>query len=362
MGSNMDFNSNTASYPPPYPPQTCQIPQSPLPQQAPKRSLYFLPYGCFCGCSGCLIPFLLLFFIGLFCGSAFEEKVTRQTLSGPDGIFQTETCDKVAVIRIDETIMSDTGFIRDQIDDVEADETVKAIVLRMDTPGGTVSASDFYYNQLTKIRKETGIPIVVSMGGVCASGGYYISMAVGNQNEDVIFAEPTSWTGSIGVIISNYDLSGLAERVGVKEDSIRSHELKGMGSLGRSLTEKERSILQNLVNDAFGRFKEVVYTGRKKFNENHESLEKYATGEVFSTSMALEAGLIDKEGYLDDAICRAMELADLDSDTTQVYSYQRTSSLADLMTSANAKIQETPVDVLKKFASPRACYLWSVGE
>ena len=154
------------------------------------------------------------------------------------------------------------------------------------------------------------------MGGICAAAVITFHVRR-NKNENVLFAEPTTWTGSIGVIISNYDLSGLADKVGVKEDSIKSHELKGMGSPARPLTEKERAILQNLVNDSFGRFKNVVYSGRKVFNDDHELLEKYATGEVFSTSMALEAGLVDKEGYLEDAIDRAIELAGLDADTTQ---------------------------------------------
>ncbi len=342
---------NGSSFPPPY-----------NQQNTSPRSWRFFPQGCICGCSGCLLPFVMLFLLGIFFGNSLEETVTRSTIQGPDDYFETSTCDKVAVIEITETIMSDTGFIKDQIEDALNDDTVKAIVLRMDTPGGTVSASDYYYNRLNKLRETKDIPIVVSMGGICASGGYYISMSVGNKNENVLFAEPTTWTGSIGVIISNYDLSGLADKVGVKEDSIKSHELKGMGSPARPLTEKERAILQNLVNDSFGRFKNVVYSGRKVFNDDHELLEKYATGEVFSTSMALEAGLVDKEGYLEDAIDRAIELAGLDADTTQVYSYQQVATFSQLLMATHDKMEETPLDVLRSLASPRACYLWSVGK
>lgn len=317
--------------------------------------------GCAVGCSGCLIPFFFLVLFGILCGTSISEKVSREVLSGPKDEFGENCCDKVAVICVNETIMEDDGFINDQINDVANDETIKAIVLRMNTPGGSVSTSDFYYNKLTKLRKETGIPIVVSMGGMCASGGYYVAMACGNETPDVLFAEPTTWTGSIGVIISNYDLTALAEKIGIKEDSIRSHELKGMGSLARPLTEKERAILQALVDDAFARFRNVVFSGRKNFNENHDLLTPLATGQVFTTSDALKSGLIDREGYLEDAIKRAMELAGLEESSTQVFTYHPQETLADLMMAAKQKMTQTQAESVREMLSPRAYYLWSVG-
>lgn len=330
--------------------------------------------GCFLAFSGCLIPFfllILLFFtlgtLGTVMTGTITVSPTREQISGPDEPFANacatsgaKSCPKVAVITVDGAIMSTDDFINDQIEDVLDDETVKAVVLRMDTPGGSVSASDYYYNKLTKLRKERKIPIVVSMGGVCASGGYYMAMACGTENEGVLFAEPTTWTGSIGVIISSYDFSGLAAKIGVKEDSIKSHELKGMGSLTRPFTEKEREILQALVDDAFGRFQNVIYTGRKCFAENHDALIPLATGQVYTTRDALDFGLVDREGYLEDAIDRALELAKLDKKTTQVYRYSETTTLSDILTASEAKIGEKPEQLLRQLAVPRAYYLWGI--
>ena len=109
---------------------------------------------------------------------------------------------------------------------------LKALVVRINSPGGSISGSDYIYHHLRELNEKTQIPIVVSMGALAASGGYYASMAVGGTR-DTIFAEPTTWTGSIGVIIPHYNIAGLMKEVGVVEDSIASHRLKEMGSLTR---------------------------------------------------------------------------------------------------------------------------------
>jgi len=337
-----------------------QIPNYPSPftvSSVPPKVHSRFKSGCACGCGTSLLILFLLFCVGLAGESSFDSSVNRDIINGPNSPFN-EKCDKVAIVEITETIMETDGFINDQIEDLKKDETIKAIVLRMETPGGTVSASDYFYHKLTKLRQETGIPIVVSMGSVCASGGYYIAMSCGNENENVIFAEPTTWTGSIGVIISNYDLSELAQKVGVKEDSIKSHELKGMGNPTRPMTEEERKIFQALVDDSFGRFREVVYSGRKKFNDEHDALTPLATGQVFTTKDALASGLVDREGYEEDAVKRAMELAKLDPETTQVFKYTAEVTLADILSASQEKMERTQVKEIQEMASPRAYYLW----
>ena len=124
------------------------------------------------------------------------------------------------------------------------------VVLRVDSPGGTVTGSDYLYHHIKQLREELELPMVVSMGSLCASGGYYIAMAVG-QGEDLIFAEPTTWTGSIGVVIPHYDLAGLLASWNVEDDSIASHPLKLLGSPTREMTAEDREILQQLVDDHF---------------------------------------------------------------------------------------------------------------
>lgn len=335
---------------PNYPPPLTVSNVSPAPRSGFKS-------GCACGCGTSLLILFLILCIGLAQQSSSNSTANRVVISGPESAFGND-CNKVAVIKINETIMETDGFINDQIEDVKNDSSVKAIVLRMDTPGGSVSASDYFYHQLTELRKKTNIPIVVSMGSICASGGYYISMCCGNENEGVLFAEPTTWTGSIGVIISKYDVSELAQKVGVKEDSIKSHELKGMGSMLRPMTEQEQKLFQALVDDAFGRFREVVYSGRKKFNDDHDALTPLATGQVFTTKDALESGLIDREGYLEDAVNRAIEMAKLDREKTQVFTYTAKASLMDLVISSQEKLKKTEVKEIQEMAAPKALYLW----
>ena len=369
---------NSTSTPPELPPQQPQFrqPQFQQPQQAysqpmppapsPVHPFHWLGGCAGCGCVGFAALFLLVILgvIGLViqAGKMFDEDTTAKRVFVSGNEDATDTTPRVAILKIEETISETEGFINDQIKDVMKDDSVKAIVLRMDTPGGTVSASDLFYHKLTKLREEKKIPIVVSMGGMCASGGYYIAMSVGTENKDVIFAEPTTWTGSIGVILSAYNLAKLAEKVGIEENSLKSHELKGMGGLFRPMTDQERQILQALVDDAFGRFKEVVYSGRKVYADDHAKLDAIATGQVYTTSTALENGLVDKQGYLTDAVKRALELAGLNEKDTEVYTYKKLETLGSLLSATHEKMDENMTTTVQDLLSPRACYLWTVGQ
>ncbi len=245
------------------------------------------------------------------------SKVTERFVQG-----DKDADDKIAVISIEGVIMEGDGFVKQQIDKVRKDTSVKAVVVRVDSPGGTVTGSDYIYHHLTRLRKERGLPLVVSMGGMAASGGYYVSMAVGDQ-PDAIFAEPTCSTGSIGVIIPHYDLSGLMKRYDVKDDSIATHERKQMLSMTREMPEEHRQILQAHINDMFGRFKSIIKEGRPAFKEDGAALDELATGEIFTAQQALEHKLIDKIGFVEDAIERAAELASLQVDQTLVVEYER---------------------------------------
>ena len=147
---------------------------------------------------------------------------------------------KIAIIEVNGTIMEgEDGFVKKQIDRVREDPTWSASSLRVDSPGGTVTGSDYIYHHLRKLADERKLPIVVSMGSICASGGYYVAMAVGSQ-PDTIFAEPTTWTGSIGVIIPHYDLSGGLAKLGMSDDSIASGPLKQMGCPTQPMTPAEK--------------------------------------------------------------------------------------------------------------------------
>ncbi|HLA84869.1 MAG TPA: signal peptide peptidase SppA [Thermoguttaceae bacterium] len=263
--------------------------------------------------------------------------------------------DKVVIITLDGPIFTGDGFVKRQIDRAKEDKSVKAVVLRVDSPGGTVSGSDYLYHYLCELAKDRDIPIVVSMGGIAASGGYYVSMAVG-PTPDTIFAEPTTWTGSIGVKIPHYDLSTLLSRVGVKEDTIASHELKTMGSIAKPMSEVERKIFQSLVDDSFSRFKQIIRDGRPRFAQDPKALDTLATGQVYTADQALKNGLVDKIGFVEDAVGRAIELAALDKSRVRVVKYKPEVSLATLFGGA-ARAKPSALTTLLEATSPRAYYL-----
>jgi protease IV len=269
--------------------------------------------------------------------------------------------DKVAILTISGVISGGDAFIKKQVDYAikEHEEgRLKAIVLEVDSPGGTMTGSDEIYHQLLRL-KEAGIHLVVSMGGIAASGGYYVSMVVGETPRS-IFAEPTTWTGSIGVIMPHYDLSELLKSVGVKVDSVASHPLKDMSSFTRPMTEKEREIFQKLIADAFDRFKDVVKNGRPFFKANPTALDELATGQVFTADQAKEYKLIDEIGYLDAAIDRAIELAGLNKNNVRVVKYKPELSLVNLLLGAEARGRSnSELATLLDATTPRAYYLYT---
>jgi len=267
---------------------------------------------------------------------------------------------KIAVLTLEGLIVDGEGFFKQQIERArqEAERGVlKAIVLRINSPGGTITGSDSMYHQLRKLREQTGLPMVVSMGPMAASGGYYVAMAVGDR-PGTIFAERSTWTGSIGVMIPHYDLSELLGNWGVQEDSITSHRLKGMGSFARKMTEEERAIFQALVDEAFEQFKEVVRSGRPVFRQDRAALDRVATGQVFSAEQARKFGLIDEIGFLEDAVDRAIELAGLSKDDVCVVQYKPEPTLLELLMGATANNRlAISLETLFDVATPRAYYL-----
>ncbi len=279
--------------------------------------------------------------------------------------------DKVAIVTVAGAIMGGDGFAKAQLDRIEEDESVKAIVLRVDSPGGTVSGSDEIHYRLSTLAKDRDLPVVVSMGGIAASGGYYVAMANGGR-EDVIFAEPATLTGSIGVIIPHFDLSKFVKRFDIKDDSVASGPLKEMLSPTKDrspdLAERERKLLQSLVDEMFSRFKEIVKAGRPKLDD--AAITKVTTGQIFTAKQAHEAGLVDRIGFLEDAVKRACELAGLPEEKARVVKYTRPKGLIDEVLGGDASpgagrsliVGDSSMAFLERLAeltTPRAWYLCS---
>jgi protease-4 len=279
---------------------------------------------------------------------------------------------KVAVISIEGTILGDGKFVKGQIDRVRDDDSIKAVVVRVDSPGGTVTGSDYIYHHLKVLAEERKIPLVVSMGGIAASGGYYVAMAAGDTKNNV-FAEPTTWTGSIGVIIPHYNLTGLLQKVEVRDDSIASNPLKMMGSPTREFPEpiraEEQKILQELVDSSFTDFKEIVLASRPALRDDANAQEVAFTGRIFTAKQALDNHLVDKLGFVEDAIERAIELAALDKDSVQVIEYRQQKGLLDQMLFGPESQAKANADRLSELSAimelnvPRAYYLctWLPG-
>ena len=266
---------------------------------------------------------------------------------------------KIAVISVSGVMISGDGFTKQQIDRVRKDDDVEAIVLRINSPGGAVSAADYLHHHLSELRDEKNVPIVVSMGSVAASGGYYVAMTASDE-ERVIFCEPTGITGSIGVIIPRYDISELLKEYNVKSDSIVSHPFKEMGSMTKELTPEERRRLQSQVDLLFGRFKDIIREGRPVFAKDEDALDQVATGEVFTGVQAKELMLVDDVGFIEDAIERAAELAKLESDKYRVVQYGRPATLAESLV-GTVEAPENPLNAERIFemTTPQAYYLYS---
>jgi protease-4 len=268
---------------------------------------------------------------------------------------------KVAIVTLAGAIMGGDGFIRSQLDHVAEDESVKAIVLRVDSPGGTVSGSDEIHHRLGQLATKRDLPVVVSMGGIAASGGYYVAMANGGR-DDVIFAEPATLTGSIGVIIPHFDLSKMLKRFDVRDDSVASGPLKEMLSPTKDrtpeLADRERRLLKSLVDDMFVRFKEIVRAGRPKLDA--EAVDKVATGQIFTAQQAKEAGLVDRIGFLEDAVARAVELAGLTDTTARVVKYSKPKGLLYEVLGGDAGAgSRVTLEAFAELTTPRAWYLCS---
>jgi len=195
------------------------------------------------------------------------------------------------------------AWVREALDRARRDKSVKAVVLRINSPGGVVTASDTLYHELKLFKQETGVKIVAHIMDVGASGAYYAALAA-----DAITAQPTSVTGSIGVIMYSVDVTGLMQKIGVQTVEIASAEKKGMGSPLSTLTADERKIFQGLIDHLYGRFTGLVAEERKM---TPDAVRKMADGRIFTSAEAKAGGLIDNIGYLEDAVELAKQKANL---------------------------------------------------
>jgi protease-4 len=254
------------------------------------------------------------------------------------------------------------SLFRERLDAAACDSRVKAVVLRINSPGGGVTASDIMYQDLQRFREETGKPVVACLMDVAASGGYYLAMGC-----DRVYAHPTTVTGSIGVIMSLYNAHGLLQMVGVKSDPIKSGPNKDIGNPGRAMTAEERAILQGMVSSFYEQFVEVVAQGRKHCL-TVERVRALADGRVYTGVEAKKLGLVDEVGYLEDALTCALHTAGLKD--ARVVAYDRGgeggrgSIYAGIPSQINVKVDVPVLTGLAGAASAGGSgfmYLWRPG-
>ena len=226
-------------------------------------------------------------------GKGYDQKILLISI---DGIIHNERFSTMF-----HRPSSTPAYIEEQLRKAEEDKSICAVVLRISSPGGEVSASDTIYEQLSDFKERTGKPIVAHFMDIGTSGAYYIACAA-----DRITAQPTAVTGSIGVIVHLFNVEKLMEKIGVSVDVLKSGKRKDSGSPFRRLTEQERASFQKLIDGMFERFVNIV---RKSRRLDTQKLKTVTDGRVIPASEAITLGLIDEVCYLDDALKAAKKLA-----------------------------------------------------
>ena len=216
--------------------------------------------------------------------------------------------------RLARTMPSVVQEVVSQLRLAEKDDRIKAVLFKIDSPGGTATASDILYHEIVAFKQRSGAKVVVSMMNLATSGGYYVSLSA-----DVIMAHPTTVTGSIGVILMRPEVSGFMEKIGVDVQVNKSGENKDMGSPFRPTTPAEEAMLQELADSLGRRFVDLVKQHRELDSQEMTSV---AGARVFLADAAVAAGLVDKTGYLQDAIDEAKTIAGIDADA-RVVTYRR---------------------------------------
>jgi len=276
-------------------------------------------------------------------GPRYIEKVVQK---GPANV-------KIAIIDLQGIIQNQAyAEVHDQLEMARKDDSVKGVILRVNSPGGSVCDSDRIYHEILGLRKDTNEPVVGFMQSVAASGGYYCSAAC-----DKIVAEPTTITGSIGVIMAQFVVRELLEeKLGVMPVIIKSREKKDWPSPFRKPSDEEIEYIEDkLILPAYERFVQIVADGREALTLAR--VKELADGSIYNAEEALNNKLIDKVGYLQEAIEQVKELAEIDK--AQVVEYRKPFSLASFLNSQNKMNLTLDRNKLLELSRAERLYLWT---
>ncbi|WP_342525093.1 signal peptide peptidase SppA [Chryseomicrobium sp. FSL W7-1435] len=296
-----------------------------------------------------------------------DYETTMMDSMGTSVIEAGDTSNRIAVLRVD-GVIQDTGsatsllgstgynhgFFLQQLEEAKNDPTIKGIVLSVDSPGGGVVESAEIYKDLMKIKEETDKPIYVSMGGMAASGGYYIAAPA-----DKIFVMRETMTGSIGVILQSINYGDLAEEYGVDFVTIKTGPYKDILSPSRDMLPEEEEMLQEMINDSYEEFVRIIAEGR---GMSEEEVRPVADGRILNGRQAIEANLADDYGFEEDVIAALKQ--DLDLPDAEVFEFSQDQSLSSLF---GVKVQsflglDLETQIISKLITdnqaPRMMYLY----
>lgn len=186
--------------------------------------------------------------------------------------------------------------VKEELQKAQEDRSIVGVIVKINSPGGTVTATDTIYHELMQFKKRSSVRVTACLTGLATSGGYYVASAA-----DEIIAHPTAITGGIGVIAVKFNVEGLLSKIGIEQETIKSADKKDLWSPLRPSTAEEKDIIQTIINTLHERFVTVVHVGRGSLL-SREDVERLADGRIFTADQALEGKIIDKIGYLDDSV------------------------------------------------------------
>ena len=255
------------------------------------------------------------------------------------------------LIGLDSEPDSPAARLKEELEKASEDKRIKAVILRINSPGGTVTACDIMHREILRFKKKRDVFVAACLMEIAASGGYYIANAA-----DAIIAHPTTVTGSIGVIALKFNVKGLMDKIGVEEESIKSGDKKDMFSYWRGITEEERKIMQGIIDSLHGQFLAVIDEGRKDLTP--DEIRPLADGRIYTAQQALDLKLIDGIGYLDDVINLSKKETGIEK--ARVITYHRPSDYKNnIYSQASINILGLGGQDILEYLPVKFMYLWN---
>ncbi|WP_017379932.1 signal peptide peptidase SppA [Paenisporosarcina sp. TG-14] len=300
--------------------------------------------------------------------SNFEKMLSLPESGYAETVLEAgDSSQRIAVLAVDGVIQNTDGatslfgavgynhqFFMDQLEMIKVDDSIKAVVLQVNSPGGGVVESAQIYNKIKEVQEEVGVPFYVSMGSMAASGGYYIAAPA-----EKIFLNKETLTGSIGVIMESVNYGKLAEKYGVDFVTIKTGPYKDIMSPTRDMTKDERAMLQEMIDESYESFVDIIEEGR---GMTESEVKAVADGRIMNGRQAIEAGLADEYGYLEDVITAVRE--DFDLADAEVMEYDYTQNLSSLFSMKTQSLFGGDVEsqligrLLSDYNAPRMMYLY----